>query len=114
MFPKSILHQRKAEYQSRGPKTEQKKQQQRSEVSQKILLPRHGLDAARKATPRNPGTPVEPGRQPEMPRDPARQHHRLKRIQQHHAEDNEAEDSRDHASVKVHASSQVRCRWWEG
>src|ERR1700730_14081810 len=103
MFPKPILHQRKTEYQSGGPEPEQQKQQQRSEISQKILLPRNGLDAARNVAPRNPGTAVEPGRQPEMPRNPTRQHHRLKRIQQHHAEDNEAENSRDHASVKVHA-----------
>src|SRR3981081_3503956 len=109
MLPKPILHQSKTEYQSRRPETEEKKQQQRSEVSQKILLPRHSVDAASNVAPRNPGTPVEPSRQPEMPRYPARQHHRLNRIQQHLAEDNEAENGRDRASVKAHGNSQLRC-----
>jgi len=78
-------------------------QRQRPEVSQKTLLPRRCSDAAGNISPWNPGAPVEPRCQLELPRHPPRQHHRLKRIQQHHANDDDAENSCRNAGVKSHA-----------
>src|ERR1700675_4125872 len=105
------LQQRKTKNQPGRPKAQQHEQREWPVISQKALLPRWRLNVTGNLPPGNPGTPVEPCRELELPGYSPRQHNGLKRIQQHDADDDEAENNRRDVDVitddvKAHADAQ--------
>lgn len=73
------------------------------------MLPGRCADVSGDSLPWNPGSAVEPCRQPEMARDPPRQNHGLERVQQNHANNDAAENNGGNAKVMDdHASFVLR------